>query len=295
MATPDPATDGGGRAERERETPDGADGRTVLVTGGSSGIGRAAARAFVDAGWRTYATGRDQDALDALADEGCTTRRLDVTEPGDTERVVAEIRATHGRLDCLVNSAGYGQYGPVEDVPTDRVRAQFDVNLLGVHRLTRAALPLLRESGGTVVTVSSMAARLPVPGAGVYAASKAAVEATADALRAEVGRHGVDVVLVEPGPVETNFRARREAAMADLEQTAAYEWAYDGHRGETTRGSLFGDVTAADVGETIRWAAAAENPPARVPVGWRVRAAIALGSVLPDEWYDRVVAWMGSR
>jgi NAD(P)-dependent dehydrogenase (short-subunit alcohol dehydrogenase family) len=264
------------------------DRRTALVTGATSGIGRATATTFADAGWTVYATGRDERALRTLADAGCEPRRLDVTDGRAVDRVLDAVRAETGRLDCLVNSAGYGQYGPVEDVPTRRVRAQFAVNVHGVHRVTRRALELLRRSGGTVVVVSSMAARLPVPGAGVYAASKAAVEAMGDALRAEVAPDGVDVVLVEPGPVETGFSDRRESEMAALAQSTDYDRVYDAHRGETTRGALFGDVTADDVASAVLRVAEAEDPPARLPVGWRVRAALALGNVLPREWVDRL-------
>jgi NAD(P)-dependent dehydrogenase (short-subunit alcohol dehydrogenase family) len=270
------------------------DRRTALVTGATSGIGLATATAFSDAGWTVYATGRDEQALRTLADVGCKTRRLEVTDQRAVDRVVDAVRTEAGQLDCLVTSAGYGQYGPVEDVPTARVDAQFDVNVLGVHRVTRVALDLLRESSGTVVLVSSMAASLPVPGAGVYAASKAAVEAMGDALRAELAPHGVDVVLVEPGPVETGFRERRESEMAALEQSDGYESVYDAHRGATTRGALFGDVTPDDVATAVLEVAEADDPPARLPVGWRVRAALAVGKVFPREWVDRLYGRLAS-
>jgi NAD(P)-dependent dehydrogenase (short-subunit alcohol dehydrogenase family) len=266
--------------------------RTVLVTGSSSGLGRATARRFRDAGWTVYATARDPADAAGLADRGCHTPALDVTDDAAVSRVVREAAADG--LDCLVNNAGFGQYGPVEDVPTDRLARQFDVNVAGPHRLCRAALPHLREREGTIVTLSSLAAHAPFPGAGAYCASKAAVEAHHDALRAELSAAapGVDVVLVEPGPVDTGFRARRERELDALDRSAAYAAVYDRHRGETTRGALFGATTPADVADRVYDAATRPEPPARVPVGRRVRVARALARYVPDAWRERVYDWL---
>lgn len=266
---------------------------TVLVTGSSSGIGRATARRFAEAGWTVYATARDPDDVSGLAARGCHTPALDVTDDAAVSRVVAAATEDDDGLDCLVNAAGFGQYGPLEDVTVDRLVSQFDINVYGPHRLCRAALPSLREAGGTVVTVSSLAAHAPFPGAGAYCASKAAVEAHHDALRAELAADtDVDVVLVQPGPVETGFRARRERELDALAQSAAYAGVYDRHRGETTRGALFVGVTADDVAESVFVAATATHSPARLPVGRRVRLAVAFARVLPAAWHDRVYGWL---
>jgi NAD(P)-dependent dehydrogenase (short-subunit alcohol dehydrogenase family) len=186
--------------------------KTVLITGCSSGIGRATALEFLEEDWRVYATARNPSDIETLGEAGCRIATLDVTDPDDIERVVERIIDEEGHLSCLVNNAGYGQLGPVEDVPTEKVHRQFDVNLYGPHRLLRAVLPHMREQeDGTVVNVSSAAGRLSFPGGGIYAGSKFALEAMSDALRNEVDEYGVDVVLVEPGPVETSFTDRAEA------------------------------------------------------------------------------------
>lgn len=279
---------------------------SVLVTGAPSGIGRATARRFCEADWRVHATAPDPAALADLADRGCHTHALDVTDVVDIDALLtdddvaisdsddshtdSDNEAARPRLDCLVNSAGFGQYGPPEDVPTARLARQFDVRLLGPHRLCRAALPALRAAEGTVVTVSSLAAHAPFPGAGAYCASKSALESHHDMLRVEFSETNanVDVVLVEPGPVDTGFRERRERELAALAQTPAYADVYDRHRGETTRGSLFGEVSAADVADAVFAVATDADPPARRPIGWRVRVAIALSRIVPDSMRERV-------
>jgi NAD(P)-dependent dehydrogenase (short-subunit alcohol dehydrogenase family) len=121
--------------------------RPVLITGCSSGIGNETARTFRERGWEVYATDPDPSAMADLGDLGCTTAELDVTEAGDAERVVRSIVDDHGRLDCVVNNAGYGQIGPLEELPTERFREQFEVNVFGQQRVLRAALPIMREQG----------------------------------------------------------------------------------------------------------------------------------------------------
>ncbi len=197
---------------------------TVLVTGCSSGIGRATARAFLDAGWTTYATARDPDDLAGLADRGAETARLDVTDPADVERVVARVREEQGAVDCLVNNAGYGQFGPVEDVPSDLVAEQLAVNAVGPHRLMRAVLPAMRErDDGRIVNVTSAGDRLALAGIGVYNGSKMALAGMTDAIRQELAHTGVEVVVVQPGVVATPFydRAEREVERADGSDTYA--------------------------------------------------------------------------
>lgn len=243
--------------------------QTALLTGCSSGIGRAAAAAFAEDDWAVYATGRDGEALGDLAEAGCRTATLDATEPADVERVVDRIEAETGRVDALVNAAGYGQFGPLEDVPVERLHRQFDANVYGPHRLSRAVLGLMREAGdGTIVNVSDAHARLATPGTGAYAASTAALEAASDALRAEVEGFGVDVVLVEPGPVATAFQERATDATGDLPRGPEYEWVYDAID-DGTEASLALPITSdpEDVATVIHDAACVDDPKARYPVG----------------------------
>jgi len=262
--------------------------KTVLITGCSSGIGRATAEAFLDADWEVYATARNPADVETLGDRGCTVATLDVTEDDDVERVVDRILDDHGRIDCLVNNAGYAQFGPIEDVPVDAVHRQFDVNVYGAHRLTRAVLPhMRRRREGTVVNISSVAGRLSFPGGGVYAGSKFALEAMTDALRAEVDEYGIDAVLIEPGPVDTGFTERAEKEIEGVERSGAYEDFYDVFADtQAIGGGGPGAVAPERVAEDVLDAASSTKPASRVPVGTLARASV-LGRFVPDRLRDQ--------
>ncbi|NES27919.1 SDR family NAD(P)-dependent oxidoreductase [Micromonospora terminaliae] len=182
---------------------------TVLITGTSSGIGRATVRRLARRpGLTVYATARKLDAITDLADTGARLLPLDVTDEDSMRTAVAAVEAAHGHVDVLVNNAGYGEYGPIEETPLDRVRAQFETNVFGLARLTQLVLPGMRRAGrGRIINVSSMGGRLVFPGGGYYHSSKYAVEAISDALRQEVRPFGVDVAIVEPGLIRTGFGA----------------------------------------------------------------------------------------
>lgn len=269
---------------------------TVLITGCSSGIGRATARAFLDEDWKVYATARNPADIETLGDEGCELATLDVTDQGDVDRVVDRILDEDGHIQCLVNNAGFGQLGPIEDVPTEQVHRQFDVNVYGPHRLTRAVLPHMRDQGdGTIVNVSSVVGRVSFPGMGVYAGSKFAVEAMTDALRAEVKEYGIDAVLVEPGPVDTNFseRAKSEVDGEDevdgVERSGAYETFYKTFSDtQALGGGGPGSVAPERVAEDILNAASATKPAARYPVGTLAQIGV-LARFLPDSARDKLV------
>lgn len=263
--------------------------KTVLITGSSSGIGRATAEAFLDEGWEVYATARNPADVETLGDRGCSIATLDVTEDDDVGRVVDRIIDEQGRIDCLVNNAGYAQFGPIEDVPVDAVARQFDVNVYGPHRLTRAVLPhMRRRREGTIVNVSSVAGRLSFPGGGVYCGSKFALEGMTDALRAEVDEYGVDAVLIEPGPVETAFTDRASEELDDVERSGAYESFYEVFEDtQAIGGGGPGAVPPERVAEDIVDAASSTKPASRVPVGALARASV-LGRFVPDAARDRV-------
>jgi NAD(P)-dependent dehydrogenase (short-subunit alcohol dehydrogenase family) len=262
--------------------------KTVLITGCSSGIGRATAEAFLDEGWAVYATARNPADVETLGDRGCTIATLDVTEDDDVERVVDRVIEEQGRIDCLVNNAGYAQFGPIEDVPTDAVHRQFDVNVYGPHRLTRAVLPHMRQRReGTVVNVSSVAGRLSFPGGGVYCGSKFALEAMTDALRAEVDEYGIDAVLIEPGPVDTAFTQRAESEIEGVERSGAYDSFYAVFEDtQAIGGGGPGAVSPERVAEDILNAACSTKPASRVPIGTLARVS-ALGRFVPDRLRDR--------
>ena len=291
--------------------------KTVLITGCSSGIGRAAALAFLEEDWCVYATARNPADIETLGEKGCRIATLDVTDQDDVDRVVDRIVDEEGHISCLVNNAGFGQMGPLEDVPTAQVHRQFDVNVYGPHRLIRAVLPHMRaQEDGTIVNVSSAAGRVSFPGGGVYAGSKFALEAMSDALRNEVDEYGIDVAVIEPGPVETNFseRVEREVngdgengerengdsdggpdagdtddadeSITGIERSGAYESFYELFSDtQLVGGGGLGAISPERVAEDIVDAASSTKPHARYQPGTAARVAV-LARHLPARWLD---------
>lgn len=179
--------------------------RVVLVTGGSTGIGAAAARLLAEAGAKVLITGRHEATLRESARQHAAISYLvaDVASPVDAERTIAEVRAKHGRLDVLVNNAGIAEVVPLAQATVEHARRIFDINVLGLVELTRAALPLLEASKGTIVNIASTVADQPFPGMSVYSASKAAVVALTKSWAQELAPLGIRVNAVSPGPIET--------------------------------------------------------------------------------------------
>lgn len=265
--------------------------KTALITGCSSGAGRAAARAFLADGWVVYATARDPSEMADLEEAGAVTMRLDVTSTDDVDRVVERIMDDQGCLDCLVNNAGFGQMGPVEDVPIDKVHEQYDVNLFGPYRLIRAVLPHMRARGsGTIVNVTSITDRFPIAGSAAYSGSKAALAVTSQALRQEIRGHGIDVVVVEPVVVATDFYDRVRDELVDVDHDAAYTDLYEVlELLHTVKAGGLGIVSPETVAETTLEAANSEDPKRRYAVGTAAKAGSIVDVVLPESWRTPVL------
>ena len=183
-----------------------------FITGCSTGLGRALATLIVERGWRAVVTARDVSSIADIvsgAEDRAVALSLDVTKPAEIEAAVATARAKFGRIDVLVNNAGYGYQSTAEEGVEAEIRAQFDVNVFGLFAMTRAVLPLMREQrSGNIINISSVAGLIGFPGSGYYAASKHAVEGWSDSLRAELEPLGVGVTCVEPGPFRTDWAGR---------------------------------------------------------------------------------------
>jgi NAD(P)-dependent dehydrogenase (short-subunit alcohol dehydrogenase family) len=190
--------------------------RAVLITGCSSGIGAATAAHLAANGWTVYATARRVETLADLESAGCRTLALDVTDEASMQAGVKAVEDEHGAVGVLINNAGYSQSGPVEEVPIEDVRRQFETNVFGAVRMAQLVLPAMRDQGwGKIVNISSMGAQLVFPGGGFYHGTKWALDAITDALRFEVKGFGVDAILIQPGLITTEFGSTATASIGE--------------------------------------------------------------------------------
>jgi len=240
--------------------------RVWFVTGSSTGLGRVLCEELLEQGEQVVATARKPSDVADLAGEHCLTAALDVLEPDQIEAAVAAATERFGRIDVLVNNAGYGEMGAIEDFSDARARAQFDTNVFGVLNVQRAVLPVMRAQGsGHVLNISSIAGLASFPMAGIYCASKHALEAISEALAQEIADFGIRVTLVEPGRFRTDFAGRslgmpERAGEAYAEATAGYD-----ERRKELHGSQAGDPRKA--AQAMLGVVAAESPPLRLLLG----------------------------
>ena len=263
--------------------------QVILVTGCSSGIGRATALEGALRGHRVFASARNRnDIADLERRENLSGIVLDVTDAASIRAAVDGVLARAGRIDALVNNAGYAQYGAVEEVSPEEWRAVFDVNLFGLLEVTRAVLPSMRAAArGTVVLMSSLGGRVSVPFASPYCASKHAIEAVADALRVETAPFGIRVVTIQPGPIDTRFADRARSMVGPLvarpgPYRAFYANAERAMDGDFRRGHLPPEPVARVILDAIE----AARPRPRYKVTWLARTLIPLKRALPDRWVD---------
>jgi NADP-dependent 3-hydroxy acid dehydrogenase YdfG len=265
----------------------------VLVTGCSSGIGKATAAALVGAGHTVYATARRPETLVDLEAAGALTLALDVTSEESMASAVKIIETEHGRVGALVNNAGYGEYGTIEETDLDKVRTMFETNVFGLARLTQLVLPAMRTArSGRVVNVGSMGGRFTFPVGGYYHATKYAVEAITDALRNEVHGFGIAVSLIEPGLIRTGFE---ETALtsdaAAAHQTSPYAALLASSASGTSGG--YGNAMIATgpeaVAKAIVRAIEARHPRSRYVVTPAARALIATRTLGGDRVWDFMV------
>jgi NAD(P)-dependent dehydrogenase (short-subunit alcohol dehydrogenase family) len=270
--------------------------RAVLITGCSSGIGAATASLLAEKGWTVYATARRPETLSELEAKGCKTLALDVTDEASCRAAVEAVEAAEGAVGVLVNNAGYSQSGAVESVSDERVRAQFDTNVFGILTLCRLVLPRMREQGwGKIVNISSMGGEFTFPGGGIYHATKHAIESLSDALRYEVGGFGVDVIIIQPGLIKSDFSKR---TVAEIDAVAADAGPYD----EFNRAVASASTAAYEEGflarlggppeavaDVIAKALAARRPRTRYKVTPSARAVMTLHSVVGDRGWDRMM------
>ena len=266
--------------------------KTALVTGASSGIGEATALKLHELGFTVYGAARRTDRLEQLAQRGVKPLAMDVTDDESMRAGVERIVAETGRIEVLVNNAGYGSYGAIEDVGLDEARRQFDVNVFGAMRLTQLVLPYMRQQrGGTVVNISSMGGKIYTPLGGWYHGTKFAVEALSDCLRMEVRPFGINVVVIEPGGIKTEWGDIAAHGLIDASGDGAYaDQAVAmcktlGAEANARRGSA-PSVIADAIGKAVT----ARRPKTRYAVGFGARPLIAMRRFLPDRGFDALIS-----
>jgi NADP-dependent 3-hydroxy acid dehydrogenase YdfG len=267
---------------------------SVLITGCSTGIGRATAERLAGAGFTVYATARRPDSIADLEAKGCRILALDVTDEASMTAAVAAVEEAEGAVGALVNNAGYSQSGALEGIPLDSIRRQFETNVFGLIRLTQLVLPKMRERrSGRIVNIGSMGGKLTFPGGGVYHATKYAVEAISDALRFEVKGFGIDVVLIEPGLITTNFAEAAVASVPGEAEDGVYT-AFNEHVSKATVDAYEGPLAKLGggpdaVAKVIEKALTTRRPRPRYTVTPSASLTIAQRRLVSDRVWDRIM------
>jgi short-subunit dehydrogenase len=262
--------------------------KIALVTGASSGIGEATAIALQKNGYQVYAAARRLERMRPLEALGIRPVRLDVTDDAVMQETVQAIHHEAGAIDVLVNNAGYGSYGAIEDVPMAEAHRQIEVNLFGLARLTQLVLPAMRQQhSGKIVNVTSIGGKIATPFGGWYHASKFAVEGLSDSLRNEVRQFGIDVIIIEPGGIQTEWG---DIAMDNMMKASQHS-AYQNLAEKTVR--AFSGTTASNtdpsvIANLIVKAVAARRPRPRYRAGY-MSWIVALRRFISDELFDRLV------
>jgi NAD(P)-dependent dehydrogenase (short-subunit alcohol dehydrogenase family) len=265
--------------------------KIVLITGASSGIGKEAARTLKKAGSVVYGAARRREMMRDLESDGIRVLQLDLTDEDSIEACVKSIIEREGRIDILVNNAGYGSYGAIEDIPISEARRQFEVNLFGLARLTQAVLPSMRAKRfGRIVNISSIAGKIYTPFGGWYHATKFALEGFSDCLRLELESFGINVVVVEPGGIKTEWGTIAAEHLRKTSGSGAYAEAANKAANNMHR-AYQGDRLSPPslIADAILEAVTARKPRTRYAVGFGAKPMLILRRWLSDRMFDRLI------
>ena len=261
----------------------------ALVTGASGGIGKSIAEMLAANGFYVFAAARSMDKLEAMRTSQIEPLQLDVTDGDGIETAVTHITHSKGRLDVLINNAGYGLYGTIEGLSPQAVEHVFAVNVFGLGRMVQAVLPIMRrQKSGTIINISSVVGKVSMPGLGWYAATKHAVEGMTDALRLEVKQFGINVVLVEPGVINTGFEDVAVSTLDNSNEPPAYAQMVATFR-QSVRDSYKNAPGPELVANTVLKAVRAASPKARYRVGRDAKLLITARHTLGDGLFDRMI------
>ncbi|MGR9050655.1 oxidoreductase [Halobacillus faecis] len=260
----------------------------VLITGASSGMGMETAKLLLEEGYIVYGAARRLEKMKEIESQGAHILSMDVTDESSMVDGVNRIIQEQGKIDVLFNNAGYGSYGAVEDVPLEEAKRQFDVNLFGLSRLTQLVLPHMRkQQSGKIINNSSMGGKIFTPMGAWYHASKHALEGYSDCLRLEVAPFGIDVVVIQPGSIESEWTGIMLENLQKTSGTSAYK--------DMTRSfvNMTENMTGASsspivIAETVKKAIEAKKPKTRYAAGKYAKPYMFLRKVLPDRMFDSI-------
>lgn len=269
--------------------------KVVLITGASSGIGYDAAQMLAQQGHRVYAAARRLELMEPLKDLGVQVIPLDVTDEMSIKQCVETVIQAEGRIDVLVNNAGYGFFGAIENVPMEEARRQLEVNVFGLAQLTQLVLPWMRKQGsGRIVNTSSIAGKMVIYMGGWYNVTKYAVEAFSDALRMEIKSFGIDVVMIEPGAIKTNWgpiaaQHLRESSAGTAYEEAGTRWANSMEWYYKSRGLSSPQVVAKAISRAVN----SRHPKARYCCGRFSHVGQLAHAIMPARWWDAMMRRIG--
>ncbi len=265
--------------------------KVILITGASSGMGKVTAKQLIKEGYTVYTVARRLEAMEDIKQLGGRPMQMDVSKEEDIRRVVAEIIAKEGRIDVLWNNAGFGLFGSVEDIPLDEARKQMEVNLFGLAAVTQAVVPHMRKAGkGLIINTSSVGGKVYLPMGAWYHASKHAVEGLSDCMRLELKPFGIDVVVLEPGFIATEFGQVLIDNFDKLPKDSAYSAMMNVIITQTKKTEAEGNNSRPEViAEAVSKIIRAKQPKTRYRVGKFSTSMIMMRHLLSDEMFDKVV------
>jgi len=263
--------------------------KVVLITGASSGIGKQTAKLLVQQGLIVYGAARRLDKMQDLKEAGVNIIQMDVTDDYSVKTGILKIIDTEKRIDVLINNAGYGSYGAVEDVPISEAKYQFDVNIFGLARLTQLALPYMRaQKSGLIINVSSMAGKFGGPLGAWYHATKYAVEGLSDSLRMEVKQFGIDVVIIEPGAIKTQWNIIAEENLSRVSGKTVYKDSVKNHIKLFERFYKSASEPIV-IAKAISKAIHSKNPKTRYVAGAGAKLILFARKILSDKIFDKIM------
>jgi short-subunit dehydrogenase len=263
--------------------------KVVLVTGASAGIGKEFARHLLQDGHIVYGAARRVDKMEDIRQLGVKVLEMDVTDETAMENGIAYLLKTEGRIDVLINNAGFGSYGAIEEVPISDAKYQLDVNVFGAARLIQLVLPTMRKQhSGTIINISSIGGKLATPLGGWYHASKFALEGLSDSLRNEVEQFGVNVVVIEPGGVKSEWAGIAADNLRKVSKTAVYQ-SFNERFARALKTTEEKNADPMVIVNLVRKAIAAKKPKTRYSGGYMAKLALFMKRILPDRTFDKML------